>query len=269
MDLCYISALSIFCASIVGSCTSYIVTNELTIVLMKLFSAGIILSLGIVHIIPEVHIDEGYPFGSLCVLVGLIGLAIFENLSHTFTNIYVGKKEPLCVDEDIEDHHHSCIINNNLKRNVNPYIFEFACVFHSVLIGISLGVQEEEEAKMKSLLIALVFHQFLEGASIGWICNDIGKVKKVVMILVYSTSAPIGIIIGKNIYVHGVDNVMWEICLLGLSGGMLIYISLIQIFIEEMSKQELHTKENLGKKIYMYLSFLVGLASMSVIAIWL
>lgn len=261
MDLCYISALSIFSASVIGSCTSYIVTNELAFTLMKLFSSGVILSLGIVHIIPEVHVDEGYPFGSLCVLAGLVGLAIFEDLSHTFTQIYSEKKEPLCEEGDIEDHHHSCIINNDLKRNVNPYIFEFACVFHSVLIGISLGVQED--AEMKALLIALVFHQFLEGASIGWICNDIGKAKKVVMILVYSTSAPVGIIIGKNVYV---ENVMWQICLLGISGGMLIYISLIQIFIEEMNNS---TKENLGRKIYMYISFLLGIACMSVIAMWI
>jgi zinc transporter 1/2/3 len=138
------------------------------------------------------------------------------------------------VDIDVEDHHHSCIVNIDLKSNINPYIFEFACVFHSVLIGISLGVQED----IKSLLIALIFHQFLEGASIGWIMNDIGKVKKVVMILVYSTSAPIGIIIGNNILPDtSTPSSTWQVCLLGLSGGMLIYISLIQIFIEEMSKQ--------------------------------
>jgi zinc transporter ZupT len=259
--------ISIFCARLVGSATSFVVKNDVAVVLMKLFSAGVILSLSIVHIIPEVSVgvneDDAYPFGSLCILVGLVSLAIFENLSHTFT--FTTPIEKKHGNNDIEEHHHSCIINNDLKQNINPYIFEFACVFHSVLIGISLGIQEEDN--MKVVLIALIFHQFLEGASIGWIMSDIGIIKKLVMIFVYSTSTPSGILIGKNI--DGINqSELWAICLLGLSGGMLIYISLIQIFIEEMSKQDLHKKEHLWKKIHCYISFLVGMASMSVIAIW-
>ena len=199
---------------------------------------------------------------------------MFDSLSHTFSNTSDLEKHLNSDDSiiiplvDNNSHEHSCITNTEMKKRVNPYVFEVACIFHSVLIGISLGSQAEDN--ITPLMITIIIHQFIEGTSLGWVVDIVGFVPKICLMFIYSISTPIGVIIGMESYDE--DNMQWKAasnCLLGFSGGLLLYISLVQIFIEEISKQELHKKENLWNKMFMYATFFIGISVMSIMAIWI
>lgn len=49
---------------------------------------------------------------------------------------------------------------------------------HSVIIGIALGV-DEDESKIKALVVALSFHQFFEGMGLG------GCISQVIYLFIY------------------------------------------------------------------------------------
>jgi len=133
-------------------------------------------------------------------------------------------------------------------------------------------------------MVALLFHQMVEGLSLGSmiLSSNAEKVKSCIFIASYSLMTPLGISIGLIIDKTSVShddgdldqdmNKNWVItrgCFLGISAGMLIYISLIQIIMEELSKEKLHVKSAILQKTYMYISMLIGASVMCVIALWL
>ncbi|EFJ44256.1 hypothetical protein VOLCADRAFT_106471 [Volvox carteri f. nagariensis] len=122
----------------------------------------------------------------------------------------------------------------SLRLKVVAYLFEIGCIFHSFIIGLSLGVNQTDLKEVRSLLIALAFHQWLEGISLASVVIRGGFTarKGALMILTYSLTCPVGIAIGmaiaetydgestKSRGIQGAFN--------GVSGGMLLYISLVQ-----------------------------------------
>lgn len=248
VNLKYISIILIILTSIVGYCMAMLISNKTVSVFFKVLAAGVILALSIVHIIPDVILDNPYqyPYGCLFVLLGIFMLSFVDTLSRHTDN----------YNNDIE----AC----QARKRVNPYVFETACVFHSVLIGMSLGTQDEEN--LTPLMITITIHQFIEGASLGWVVGEMRILSKVCLVFLYSISTPIGIFIGMQSYNE--NDIGWKVasnCLLGLSAGLLIYISLVQIFIGEISKSDLNKKEVL----LMYATLFAGMSIMSVMAIWI
>jgi zinc transporter 1/2/3 len=155
---------------------------------------------------------------------------------------------------------------------VLAYLMEIGCVFHSVLIGVGVGVLVDDRTQVIALVIALSFHQFLEGISLGSVVNVAGfaKLKGLSMVLLYSLTTPIGIAIGIGIAStydpSSVTAIAVQGVLSAVAGGMLLYIALIQLIGEEFSRQEL--LERNGLKFAMLISLTVGAASMCMLAIW-
>lgn len=286
LDFRYISIISIFTASLLGSIIPKFINESFT-PFIKMFSAGIIASLSLVHIVPDTVNDLAeisYPLGGTSILIGLLGMIIIESLSHS---IFVKPEIKNHNHENDNNHNHTCIINLNSSNLVTipqvtspflVYVFEFACIFHSFIIGLSLGLINDQD-NVKKLMIALIFHQMIEGLSLGAmiISSKISKIKSSILIISYSFTTPIGILIGLFIGNNNDEENLpdsWVITrgvFLGISAGMLIYISLIQIAMEELSREELHinTRKALIKKISMHISMLLGAASMCVIALWI
>jgi zinc transporter 1/2/3 len=160
----------------------------------------------------------------------------------------------------------------NVKQYVTAYTMELGCIFHSVTIGVSLGVMTDDRAAVVIMMIAVAIHQGLEGLSLGTVLavTNFSKLKKTAMLLMYCITTPVGIAVGIAISasynpasvtsraVQGVIN--------GLSGGMLLYISMYQLIAEEFSRQDLIGRP--GTLVLMYLAMLLGGAAMCVLAIW-
>ena len=310
MDLRILSVFTIFVSSIIGSLGSYVIsekhisTNILWKSLINLFSAGVISSLALVHITNEVIVDLNeyvdFPIGACCVLFGLLSMSIFDNMSHSWNNketsqqneiIETGNCDNSCVQHCHQntDHDHTCITNLNSKtlvnvvietyknKQVSVYLFEFACVFHSFIIGLSLGVTSNNQA-VKTLMIALCFHQFLEGISLGIVVGQskIKLLKSLIITLGYSITTPFAIIIGYIIdnYSKVSENddkikVIVTSSFQGIAGGMLLYIALFQLIAEEFSKESFQQTKGLLSKISLYLALLTGASSMCVLALWI
>ncbi|EFJ47700.1 hypothetical protein VOLCADRAFT_91723 [Volvox carteri f. nagariensis] len=116
------------------------------------------------------------------------------------------------------------------------------CIFHSFIIGLSLGVNRTSKSQVRALLIALTFHQALEGLSLASVINggDFSRTRAAVMVATYSVTCPLGVAIGiaiaasydpSSIHARAAQG-----CLNGVSGGMLLYISLVQLVAEDMGK---------------------------------
>jgi zinc transporter 1/2/3 len=159
-----------------------------------------------------------------------------------------------------------------IRHYVTAYTMELGCIFHSVIIGVSIGVMTDSRIGVVVMLIAIAFHQALEGLSLGSVLSraNFPRLKQLLMLALYAVTTPVGIAIGIGIaYTYNPDSVTSRAVqgsLNGVSGGMLLYISIYQLIAEEFSKTQLltQTKFRLG----MYAALIAGAGSMAVLAIW-
>jgi zinc transporter 1/2/3 len=135
---------------------------------------------------------------------------------------------------------------------------------HSFFIGMAAGTIDSTQ-----IVIALSFHQFIEGVSLGSVFKTtqglaLSPCKTATMILLYALTSPIGIVVGWHINPSTPSDTASIIqgCFNGVSAGMLLYIALVQLLTEELSK-----KDTLHTKLLMYTCLLLGSGSMCALAI--
>jgi zinc transporter 1/2/3 len=169
-------------------------------------------------------------------------------------------------------HHHLPACNiTTIKHLVTCYSMEIGCVFHSVVIGISIGVLTNTSL-LVTLAAVMVFHQGLEGLALGSVLalSQLSMLKKLSMAAVFALCMPFGIAVGLAIAdTHDADSVPWLIAqgvLNGLSGGMLLYVSLYSLLAEEFSKTDLIYRP--GVAALLAVAVLLGVGVMAVIGIW-
>lgn len=164
--------------------------------------------------------------------------------------------------------------NDALSTQVMAYMFELGCVIHSFLIGIALGVTVDDRNQAIALLVALIFHQGLEGVGLGSVVvkASFTMTKAVIMICTYSIMTPLGVAIGIGIadtydpesktalVVQGVLN--------SISGGLLLYISLVQMIAEDFTRSDVSKAGSWGLRLATYAALIFGAICMAIIAIW-
>ncbi len=109
-------------------------------------------------------------------------------------------------------------------------VMELGCIFHSFIIGLSLGVLYAY-GDVRTLLIALVFHQFLEG--IGLLTVMVGAGMRRLQLftagLIFSLTCPVGIAVGigisKSYNPESITARAVQGTLNGVSAGLLLYLS--------------------------------------------
>ncbi|KAG2425115.1 hypothetical protein HYH02_015059 [Chlamydomonas schloesseri] len=116
-------------------------------------------------------------------------------------------------------------------------LFELGCVFHSFIIGLSLGVLTQR-SEVAAILVALCIHQFAEGISLVSILMAAGLAgwRLAGMGLGYSLMAPAGIAVGIGISdSYDADSVTARAVqgtINGVSGGVLLYLAAVMITTE-------------------------------------
>jgi zinc transporter 1/2/3 len=194
-----------------------------------------------------------------------------------------------CDDEhgSIEgaSHTHGCVAVNTaanaplptmqtqsaLRYQITAYMFELACVIHSVLIGVTLGVSVGSRSEVVTLLVVLIFHQGLEGLGLGSTVVRAGfsSLKSALMIGVYSITTPVGIAVGigassvydpESLTAHVVQGVLDSV-----SGGLLLYIALVQLIAEDFSKTQ---QGKVWVRVASYFALVIGSAAFCVFALW-
>lgn len=159
-----------------------------------------------------------------------------------------------------------------IRQGVTAVTMELGCIFHSVIIGIGVGVITGDKQLVLTLITALAIHQGLEGLALGSVLalTSFSTLKKVLMLFVYSVTTPAGIAIGITIAstydATSLTNRAVQGGLNGVSGGMLLYIGLNQLLAEEFSKGDLTVRP--GLRFCMYLAVVLGAGAMCALGIW-
>lgn len=168
-------------------------------------------------------------------------------------------------DDDLADETSKQMSYKN--QLVSVCILEFGVIFHSVFVGLTLGVVGDE---FKTLFCVLVFHQMFEGAACGTRIVELGRKHlktQLLFGLMYSLTTPISIAIGVGVR-HSLSmaskraNIVSG-CFDSVSAGILIYNSFELLF---MAFNE--HKGDIKMKLLAYFTTCWGVGIMALLGRW-
>lgn len=186
--------------------------------IIKMFGIGVIAATGWCHLIPDAFesftsecLPEGWAtYGG--AFVGVFALAssfivqsieLAAGVTHSHG---IPPPSPVVIKPDVPHPHGSEVLqleteSHRRSQGISTMILEAGIIFHSIIIGLSLGVTGDLNT-FKTLLTAICFHQFFEGLALGALIAKLesGAIFKFfVMGLIYPLTTPIGMMIGIGI----------------------------------------------------------------------
>ncbi|KAJ9543493.1 hypothetical protein OSB04_023200 [Centaurea solstitialis] len=156
-----------------------------------------------------------------------------------------------------------------MKQRMVSQVLEIGIIFHSVIIGVTLGMSQNK-CTIKPLVAALAFHQIFEGMGLGggiWIHNH-----GLHVLHVCGNDAD-GDCIGDDLVLcNGYDDssanaLILEGLLGSLSSGILIYMGLVDLIALDFFHNKLMSSETWLKK-SSFVALVLGSTSMSILALW-
>ncbi|PNX98522.1 zinc transporter 1-like protein, partial [Trifolium pratense] len=168
---------------------------------IKAFAAGVILSTGFIHVLPDAfenltspclneHPWGDFPFTGFVAMCTAMGTLMVDTYATAYFQNHYTKKAPTQVEShdheatsDVEHeghvhvhthashgHAHGPVSSHPsselLRHRVISQVLELGIIVHSVIIGISVGASESPKT-IRPLVAALTFHQFFEGMGLG------------------------------------------------------------------------------------------------------
>ncbi|CAI9787115.1 unnamed protein product [Fraxinus pennsylvanica] len=223
--------------------------------IIKAFAAGVILSTGFIHVLPDAfenltspcispHPWGDFPFTGFVAMVSAIGTLMVDTYATSYySKKSSGKAQIASGDEGgvvpvhthaTHGHAHGAVSmeidfgETQLLRH--RVISQLGIIVHSVIIGIALGASESPKT-IRPLIATLTFHQFYEGMGLGG-CISQAKFKSrevVIMALFFSLTTPIGIGITKIYSETSPNALIIEGIFNAASAGILIYMALVDL----------------------------------------
>ncbi|KAI6673398.1 hypothetical protein NL676_001304 [Syzygium grande] len=288
------------CLPILGKTIPALHPDRSVFFIIKAFAAGVILSTGFIHVLPDAF-DKltspclsdtpwgAFPFAGFVAMLAALGTLMVDTIATSYyrklhadkagSDKTVGDEEKARENEvDVHvhathGHSHGAMSTDSdlLRHRVISQVLELGIVVHSVIIGISLGASESPST-IKPLVAALTFHQFFEGMGLGG-CITQAKFKTraiVIMALFFSLTTPVGIGIGLGITSRYKENSPTALIVEGIfnaaSSGILIYMALVDLLAADFMSPKLQSNGRLlfGTNI----ALLIGAGCMSLLAKW-
>ncbi|WCJ33308.1 Zinc transporter 1 [Euphorbia peplus] len=272
--------------------------------LVKAFAGGVILATGFVHILPDAfqslnsrRLDDHKPWGDfpfagfVAMLSAMMTMMVECFATSYYKRCHISKDLGVVInvngDEEKGKHEQAVHVHTHashghahgsdrpdstrFRQRIVSQVLEMGIVVHSVIIGISLGASKSTNV-IKPLVAALTFHQFFEGMGLAGCISQAnyrwGAIG--VMVVFFSMTTPIGIGIGMGISQFYNQNTPTALIVEGVfssvSAGILIYMSLVDLLAEDFMNPKIQA--NLRLQLAAYLSLLLGMACMSMLAIW-
>ena len=156
--------------------------------------------------------------------------------------------------------------------SASTIVLEFGILFHSVIIGLTLGVADD--ATFNTLIVAICFHQLFEGMALGAFVSstDLSLRSKIVLGLMYPLTTPIGIAIGIGFHqaFNGNSNtlILMQGILNSLSAGILIYSTYCVLVGGEILHNPAFYRYSKNFKVACFLMMYLGAAAMALLAVW-
>jgi ZIP zinc/iron transport family len=282
-----------------------------SLIVLKLFGIGVITGTAWIHVLPEAFkaflspcLSNGWEIygGAFVGLFGMIAAFLVQLLEvaghshvHSPAHILSASHERHSSEHVEHNHSHShshdtdpLLINttlsstslilpreeceNEITKQITAIVLEFGILIHSVVIGISLGVSDDDA--FITLLLAISFHQLFEGIALGLVVGEtlLKSMTKIILGFLFPIATPLGIVIGivlresyngKNstiLVLKGIFN--------SLSAGILIYNTYAEMMAFQVTQNDQLKKETKMFKIGAYLAMYVGAVAMAIIGIW-
>lgn len=162
--------------------------------------------------------------------------------------------------------------DSKIRRKIATLIFEAGVIFHSVIIGLDLGVTTGSE--FKTLLAALCFHQFFEGVAIGTsaLSSLETKGKLFMVIFAFAITTPIGQVIGiaiRSTYSDSSATSLWVQGILDcVAGGILLYTGLVELLTYNMTTNGHFLSRPTWQRFLLYFCLWMGAGLMALIGKW-
>ncbi|MED6160962.1 Zinc transporter 6, chloroplastic [Stylosanthes scabra] len=284
------------------------------VALIKCFAAGVILSTSLVHVLPDAYASladcrvatrhpwRDFPFSGLVTLIGaLLALAVdlvaSSHVEHSqYAPVKTNEKESSSGESRIElgGGGAGCHGGDNgvavaaggsaaaveeevllrLKQKMVSQVLEIGIIFHSVIIGVTMGMSQNV-CTIRPLVAALAFHQIFEGMGLGGCVAQAGFSfgTMVYMCFMFSVTTPMGIVLGMAIFsLTGYDDsnpnaLIIEGLLGSVSSGVLIYMALVDLIAVDFFHNKLMNSNPKLKKAS-FLALTLGSAAMSILALW-
>lgn len=288
------------CVPIVGRWLPAFGPDTNAFFIVKAFAAGVILSTGFVHILPDAYENltspclpsspwQDFPFTGFVAMVAAIGVMMIETAADGYyTRAHFTKALPVTdahAEHGSHVHVHTHAMHGHahgaapeagpaldlVRHRVVSQVLELGILVHSVIIGISLGASENSST-IKPLVIALAFHQLFEGMGLGGcIVQAEFKVKSMaVMIIFFSLTTPVGIGVGIGISSVYDENSPTALIVEGIlnaaAAGILIYMALVDLVASDFKNPRVQRKGWL--QLGLNMSLMLGAGFMSMLAKW-
>uniref|UniRef100_A0A7N0SWN7 Uncharacterized protein n=1 Tax=Kalanchoe fedtschenkoi TaxID=63787 RepID=A0A7N0SWN7_KALFE len=290
------------CIPIFGNRVPELRPETNTFFVIKAFAAGVILSTGFIHVLPDAFESLSspclpdtpwakFPFTGFVAMVAAMGTLMIDAFATSYYSRAKGSGKARVVGRDEEEaeeghvavhthathgHSHGPVelaggASEMLRHRVISQVLELGIVIHSVIIGISLGASEDPST-IRPLIAALTFHQFFEGLGLGG-CISQAKFKArtiATMVFFFSLTTPVGIGIGIGISSVYSESSPTALILEGVfnaaSAGILIYMALVDLLAADFMNPKMQSNAML--QVGASLAMLVGAGCMSLLAIW-
>ena len=188
--------------------------STVALLYVRALSAGSMLSVAIVHIIPEAgHALEKvteFPLAATLCLGGICFAFALEGLGgHDHSQMPTNQLEVVSVPESGIEMKDQKVMGSGfgtveedsalLKMSTPAHAvhsMEIGCISHSIVLGIALGLQTEQQTVVL-LLIVFLFHQAMEGACLSSLIASLkSQAMKMFFVSATAGSMPLGILIG-------------------------------------------------------------------------
>lgn len=160
----------------------------------------------------------------------------------------------------------------NIRSKIATVIFEAGVIFHSVIVGLDLGVSAGTE--FKTLLTALCFHQFFEGVAIGSAAlSSVTSRKNLFLInFAFAITTPIGQVIGIGIHNSYSSESTTALWLQGIfdcvAGGILLYTGLVELLTYNMTTNQQFLSRSTSQRFILYICLWSGAGLMALLGKW-
>lgn len=160
-----------------------------------------------------------------------------------------------------------------LAQVISVIILEFGVIFHSVIIGLTLAVDEA----FKVLFVVIVFHQMFEGLGLGTRLSALKlppsyKWAPIVGAVAYGLTTPIGIAAGLGVRYTYNPNSTTALIVSGVfdsfSSGILLYTGLVELLAHEFLFNKEMTEAPIGHVVYAAGCVVFGAGIMALLGRW-
>ncbi len=184
----------------------------------------------------------------------------------------VSRSSPAAEAKSIDDASTAVALSSQASEIVGVLILEFGVIFHSVIIGITLGTTTD----FTVLFIVIIFHQMFEGLGLGsrlaFLPLKMTSWIPVIGGLAYGLVTPIGLAIGLGIrntyngdsatanYVTGIFD--------SISAGILLYTGTVELLAHEFIFNERIRTASLTKLSVSIVEMMAGAGLMALLGRW-